>query len=74
MDRARCEGTNFSGADLTYAEFLHADISGADFSGASLYRARFHKTKEEGVIFTNRSAALGDDEKLAEAEDFQPAV
>lgn len=69
---AKCERTCFAGAELTYAEFLHTDISAADFSGASLFRTRFHRTKEDGVTFTNRSLALGDDETLAEAEDFRP--
>jgi uncharacterized protein YjbI with pentapeptide repeats len=74
LHRALCAGTRFGGADLTYADFSHANVSGADFSGATLFRAQFHVTKEDGAVFTDRSAALGDDEPLARAERWEPTL
>ena len=71
MHRATCVGVRFNGADLTYSDFSHADISKSDFSDATLFRTRFHQTTEEQTSFTNRSAALGDDELLAEAETWK---
>ena len=49
-----------------------ADVGRADFSDASLFRARFHRTGDEGAVFDSRTGALGDDEHLARAERFQP--
>jgi uncharacterized protein YjbI with pentapeptide repeats len=69
-----CVEARFVGAELTYAEFPHADLSCADFTRASLFRTRFHCTREDGVVFTDRTLALGNDEKLAEAEAFVPTV
>ncbi|APR88235.1 Pentapeptide repeat family protein [Minicystis rosea] len=69
--RARCERARFPAAELTYADFSHANVEGADFTGASLFRTRFHRTREDGAIFTNRAVALGDDASLAEAETWQ---
>ncbi len=74
LHRARAAGARFGGADLTYADFSHADVTGADFSGATLTRALFHATKEGGAVFTDRSAALGDDEPLARAERWEPTL
>ena len=71
FSKASCVGTRFNDAQLKYVDFSHADLTGADFSGASMFRARFHGTKEDGTIRGNRMFALGDDEKLAEAENFK---
>ena len=68
--RATLKNAILMGANLTYADFSYANIEGADFSRAKLFRARFHRTQEEGAKFTDRTLALGDDELLAEAEDF----
>ncbi len=42
------------------------------FPGAKLFRARFHQTRDAGATFTSRSAALGDDPELLEAERWTP--
>ena len=55
---------------MTYADFSYAVVEASNFSWASVFRARFHKTHEDGAVFTNRSLALGDDEELARAEEF----
>ncbi len=74
FDRALLVQANLKGTELTEADFSHADISEADFSHATLFRTIFHRTKEEGTTFTDRSLAKGDDEKLAQAEDWEPQV
>jgi uncharacterized protein YjbI with pentapeptide repeats len=67
-----CEKARFAGADLTYADFSRADVSGCDFTGATLFRAKLHRIKDQGALWSNRTLALGDDEELRRAEDFKP--
>ena len=74
LRRAACVSARFNGADLTYADFSHADVSSADFSGATLFRAQLHRIKDKGTVWTSKAAALGDNEELAEAEQWQERV
>jgi uncharacterized protein YjbI with pentapeptide repeats len=67
---AQCTRAKFTGAELTYADFTHADLTKADLVRAKLFRAVLHRVRDEGALFTDRAAALGDDPDLAEAEDW----
>jgi hypothetical protein len=71
---ALCAGARFNGADLTYADFSHADVSGADFSLATVFRARFHRVKDDGTTWSNRALALGDDEMMLRGESWKPKL
>ena len=74
LQRTKCQSARFVGADLTYADMSHADVSDADFSRATLFRAVLHRVKDSGSQWTSRAAAYGDNEELAEAEDWQRNV
>ena len=72
LGRARCEHVQFDDAQMSYADFSHADLSHARFSGATMVRTKFHRCIEKNTEKGNRTRALGTDERLARAEDWQP--
>ena len=56
---------------MPFADMSWVDVCDADFSGAKLFRARFHRVKNDRTIMPFMSGSYGDDEELANAEDFK---
>ncbi|WP_437315213.1 pentapeptide repeat-containing protein [Sorangium sp. So ce385] len=57
---------------MRYADLSHADLSGADFTGAGMFRTKLHRARRESASIPLLAGWLGDDEALAEKEDFRP--
>jgi uncharacterized protein YjbI with pentapeptide repeats len=66
----------FKNACCRFADFSQADLTAADFSGADLFLARMHRTITEHAIWEGADRALlrGEDEDLAEAENWPPGL
>ena len=71
---ARCRGSRFTDADLSFADFSRAELTLSEFSGANLHMANLHGALETDVYWADakKTTLRGTDPDLEAAENWTP--